>query len=256
MCLLVIAWKSHPEFDLILAANRDEFLQRPARAAEFWDEHPKLLAGKDLEAGGTWLGVTVKGKFCAITNYRDMRNHKKSAPTRGNLPLNYLAGDLEPQPYIESIRPDAHRFNGFNLLLGNKNSLWYYSNIVDRPEELNPGIYGLSNHLLDTPWPKVERAKRSFSAIISDIKPDHERLFALLQDRTTAPDHLLPDTGLDRMTEKKLSSAFIEMEGYGTRSSTILLLKKSGQIEFRERINQKGNTIPARDINFTFTVDK
>lgn len=256
MCLLVFAWKMHPDYELILAANRDEFLQRPARPADFWEEYPGLLAGKDLEGGGTWLGVTAEGKFSAITNYRDMKNHKKIAPTRGKLPLNYLTGNQEPDAYIESIRPDAHRFNGFNLLVGNKGSIWYYSNIQNQPAELGPGIYGLSNHLLDTPWPKVERAKKSMTAITNAEIPDLEELFGLLNDRTPAPDNLLPDTGLDVTTEKRLSSAFIETEGYGTRSSTVILSKKGGQIQFIERINQSGNTIPARDSNITFMTEK
>jgi uncharacterized protein with NRDE domain len=254
MCLLVFAWKVHPEYDLILAANRDEFFNRPARAATFWDEYPDLLAGMDIKGGGTWLGVTLDGKFSAITNYRDMTIHKPDAPTRGNLPLNYLKGGKVPSAYIDSLRSDADRFNGFNLILGNKNCIWYYSNIEDIPKELSPGIYGLSNHLLDSPWPKVERAKEGLAATIGSGKADHEMLFGILSDRTPAPDNQLPDTGLDKTTEKKLSSAFIEMDGYGTRSSTVIMLGKNGQVEFRERVNQNGNTVPSLDTYYRYLI--
>jgi uncharacterized protein with NRDE domain len=254
MCLLVFAWKVQPEYDLILAANRDEFLNRPARAATFWDEYPELLAGMDIIGGGTWLGVTLDGKFSAITNYRDMTIHKPDAPTRGHLPLDYLKGVKAPMAYIDSIRSDADRFNGFNLILGDKNSIWYYSNIEDVPRELGPGIYGLSNHLLNSPWPKVERAKEGLEAIIGSGKPDQETLFGILSDRTPAQDNQLPETGLDKATEKKLSSAFIEMDGYGTRSSTVIMLDKSGQLEFREKVNRIGNTIPSENTYFRYLI--
>lgn len=252
MCLLVFAWKMHPGYDLILAANRDEFYNRPARSATFWDKKPELLAGMDIKGGGTWLGVTLDGKFCAITNYRDMAHHKDNAPSRGNLPLNYLNGRQAPSAYIDSIRSDADRFNGFNLIAGNRNAIWYYSNVQDIPSELGPGIYGLSNHLLDTPWPKVEKAKATLAAIIASDEPTHEKLFRLLNDRTPAPESQLPDTGLDRSTEKKLSSAFIDIDGYGTRSSTVITLKKNGQLEFRERVYQNDNAGAPGDSYFRF----
>jgi uncharacterized protein with NRDE domain len=254
MCLLVFAWKVHPHYDLILAANRDEFLNRPARSATFWDDKPELLAGLDIEGGGTWLGVTLDGKFSAITNYRDMKQHKENAPSRGKLPLNYLNGRQPPSTYIESIRSGADRFNGFNLITGNRNAVWYYSNVQDEPEELKPGIYGLSNHLLDTPWPKVVKAKEALAAIVASDEPTHEKLFGLLHDRTPAPENQLPDTGLDRATEKKLSSAFIEMDGYGTRASTVIMLKKNGQLEFRERVDQNNTKEPPGDSYFRFLI--
>ncbi|MFN2373932.1 MAG: NRDE family protein [Cyclonatronaceae bacterium] len=254
MCLLVFAWKVHPDYDLILAANRDEFLNRPARSATFWDDEPELLAGMDLEGGGTWLGVTLDGKFSAITNYRDMKLHKENAPSRGKLPLNYLNGRKPPSTYIESIRSGADSFNGFNLIAGNRNAIWYYSNIRDMPKELGPGIYGLSNHLLDTPWPKVVKAKEALAAIVASHEPNHEKLFRLLHDRTPAPENQLPDTGLDRAAEKKLSSAFIEMDGYGTRASTVIMLKKNGQLEFRERVHQNSDQETPGDSCFRFLI--
>lgn len=254
MCLLVFAWKIHPDYDLILAANRDEFFNRPTRPATLWDDKPELLAGMDLEGGGTWLGVTLGGKFSAITNYRDMKNHKENAPSRGKLPLNYLSGIQSPSAYIDSIRSGAYRFNGFNLIAGNKNAIWYYSNIQDKPEKLGPGIYGLSNHLLDTPWPKVEKAKETLAEIMAGDEPTHEKLFRLLNNRSPAPENQLPDTGLDRATEKMVSSAFIEMDGYGTRSSTVIMLNKSGHLEFRERVNQNSNEDASGESYFRFLI--
>jgi uncharacterized protein with NRDE domain len=254
MCLLVFALNMHPDYDLLLAANRDEFFNRPARPATFWKDKPKLLAGMDLQGGGTWLGVSLDGKFCAITNYRDLKNHQENAPSRGLLPLNYLESTQSPSAFIDSIRSEADRYNGFNLIAGNRNSTWYYSNIQKKPVELGPGIYGLSNHLLDTPWPKVEKAKETLAEIVSHDEPTHHELFRLLGDRTTAPENQLPDTGLDRAAEKKLSSIFIEMDGYGTRSSTVIMLNKSRYLEFWERVNQNGGEDAPGDSYFSFQI--
>jgi uncharacterized protein with NRDE domain len=241
MCLIVFAWKKHPKFDLILAANRDEFFRRPTEPVEFRGSDPQYLAGKDLRGGGTWLGVSKRGNFSAVTNYRDMRKIKWEASTRGRLPLNFLSGNTEPGEYMQHLRAERERYNGYNLIAGNQHEIWYYSNIEDKPRKLKPGIYGLSNHLLDTPWPKVTRAKRAMTQILHENdEPERKALFRLLADTAEASDDQLPDTGLDAALEKKLSPAFIRTDDYGTRSSHLLLIGTGGTVEFHERVYENG----------------
>lgn len=159
MCLIILAKNYHKEFPFIFAANRDEFYDRPAQKAEFWKEHPNLLAGKDLKGGGTWLGITSLGKFAAITNYRDFSSINESAPSRGKIVKNFLVGETDINEYSLRLKDEAKMYNGFNLFYGNVHSLNYYSNITNRVEEVPDGIHGLSNHLLNTAWDKVEAGK-------------------------------------------------------------------------------------------------
>jgi uncharacterized protein with NRDE domain len=254
MCLIVFAWKSHPGYELILAANRDEFLDRPALPARFWPEFPEILAGKDLKEGGTWMGVDVMGRFSAVTNYREIGNIKKNAASRGSLPLNYLAGEDAPGKYLSEIDKNAMAYNGFNLLTGNTQSLWYYSNVTRKTIELDPGIFGLSNHLLDTPWFKVKRSREVFEGLVSDGEPDDEKILAMLSDPVEAPESKLPDTGLEKEVEKKVSAAFISMENYGTRCSTILRISKDGYIDLRERQYDNADRNRATDRHYRFRV--
>lgn len=235
MCLIVFAYDHHPEYQLIFAANRDEFYNRPTAAADFWEEHPEVLAGRDLKAGGTWMGVTRVGRWAAVTNFRAAGEQVEDAPSRGALVRSYLRGDQEPQEFMEEMAPKADRYNGFNLFTGDLQELWYLSNRNGTPETVTPGIHGISNHLLDTPWPKVERAKRLLEERLDagDVTP--ESLLELLADRRSVPDEELPDTGVPIEWERTLSSVFITSPSYGTRSSTVLLISRSGEVTFVER---------------------
>lgn len=237
MCLIAFAYKTHPDYPLILIANRDEFYKRPARRAQYWvDEgYPDILAGKDLTAGGTWMGLRTNGAWAALTNHRDLGRIKENPPSRGALVLNYLKGDLTAGQYLNQIQEAAPQYNGFNLLAGDKNSVFHFSNESEGITELKPGVHGLSNALLNTPWPKLEKAKSDLSRIVENnaIHPDY--LFAILTDDERADPAELPQTGLSPEMEQAVSSIFIKTEGYGTRCSTLLLIDKKGGIEFTER---------------------
>ncbi|MBW2367487.1 MAG: NRDE family protein [Deltaproteobacteria bacterium] len=236
MCLILFAHKAHPEYPLVVAANRDEFYNRPTRPMTFWRNDPDLLAGRDLEAGGTWLGVTRSGRFAAITNYRNPKSVNDNAPSRGQLVTDYLVGHNSPEHYLARLRGTADRYNGFNLLVANFEGLYFFSNRNGRIEKLSPGIYGLSNQLLDTPWPKVEIGKAGLVKLLSGADLLHvEDLFDLLAQRRQAPDDRLPDTGIGIEWERILSPLFIESPDYGTRSSTVLVMNKSGRVTIAER---------------------
>lgn len=243
MCLLVFSYRQHPDYDLVFAANRDEFYGRPTRAAEFWkeEEYPSLLAGKDLEAGGTWMGVAKDGDFSALTNYRDPSISKEDPPSRGHLVRDFLINGDKPEEYMRKVHQVADRYNGFNLLTGNTGRLLYYSNQQKEIVPLQPGLYGLSNKLLDTPWPKVQKAKKQLAGEISSRQLDIENLFAILADDQIASDEQLPDTGIPKELEKAVSSIFINTERYGTRNSTVLLIEKSGLVYFEERRFKNGS---------------
>jgi len=235
MCLIVFANKFHKDYKLIFAANRDEFYDRPAVQAEFWNDHPDLLAGKDLQAGGTWMGITKAGRFAAITNYRDMKNIKNNAPSRGRITLDYLVTDVSAEDYFLNIKNELKDFNGFNLVLGNRDELFYFSSINAKIEKINPGIHGLSNAFLDTPWQKVKISKKRFQNIIQKNNFDESELFDLLSSTEYADDEQLPDTGAGKNLEKILSPVFIKSEKYGTRCSTVLLIDKNDNVHFVEK---------------------
>ncbi|MFZ1687836.1 MAG: NRDE family protein [Flavobacteriales bacterium] len=244
MCLILFAYRSHPRFPLIVAANRDEFLARPTAQASFWTEDPDILAGRDEVAGGTWLGVTRQGRFAAVTNYRDLRRPRPSdPPSRGMLVLQALKGSFD--------HSGSERYDGFNLLFGTVHDLHYHNNIDRTWSLVEPGVHGLSNHLLDTPWPKVQRARAAFASVIGTDEPDPEALFTMLSDRTIAPDNLLPDTGIGLPRERALSSAFITTEDYGTRCSTVVLFATDGRITFEER-----SWRPTNAVRYNFTTSQ
>jgi uncharacterized protein with NRDE domain len=255
MCLIAFAYNVHPSYRLILAANRDEFYGRPSSSADFWKDHPQVLAGRDLKSGGTWLGMTKDGKFAAVTNYRDPSTLKSSAPSRGRLVSRYLTGNKNADKYLNNISSQADRYNGFNLLLGDDNELFVFSNRGEK-QKLKAGIYGLSNHLLNTHWPKVARSKRMLKVAL-DKKGDalEEELFALLADRRVPPDGKLPATGIGREWERLLSSIFIESPIYGTRSSTILLVGKNRRVRFVEKVFD-GQKEPWIESSFSFVMEK
>jgi uncharacterized protein with NRDE domain len=253
MCLILFAWKMDENYPLVLAANRDEFYERPSAPAAFWEDAPDLLGGRDLQEGGTWLGITRKGRLAALTNYRDPSSLKTGTPSRGRLVSDYLRSREIPEDYLRRIVPDAERYNGFNLIVGDTDDLFCFSNRGGSRERLDPGIYGLSNRLLDTPWPKVEHGKTALLALLKE-GPSPETLFALLTDRARPPDDRLPDTGVGLAWERILSPLFIESPVYGTRSSTVLLIDRRGGVTFAERVFN-GAADPRMTARFAFRIE-
>ena len=247
MCLIVFAWRVVPGVPLIAAANRDEFYERATAPAGVWPEHPQIYAGRDLKAGGSWMGITQSGqdgvspRFAAITNIRCPSEHREDAPSRGHLVSDYLAGTMSPQDYVDAIRGDCPAYNGFNLVLGDRDTLIWFSNKgQDDPrngQPLEPGIYGLSNALLDAPWPKVLKTKAQFASLLCLGAPD-EAFFEMLADTTPAPDMRLPETGVPLDLERVLSAVRIETPGYGTRTSTVVKLYADAPAVLHEMLIQ------------------
>ena len=235
MCLIAFAWRAHPGYRLVVAANRDEYFRRPAAPAAFWDDHRAILAGRDLEAGGTWLGVTLEGRFAAITNYRNPADRRSDAPTRGHLVSEYLAGVQGPREYVAAVARKASQYNGFSMLAGDLGSMWFLSNRGGEALEIAPGVHALSNHLLDTPWPKVEQGKALVRAALE--RPfDADALLAAFDDTRTVAGAALPDTGVGLELEERLSAIRIAPHGgYGTRCSTALAIGEDGRVTFAER---------------------
>ncbi|MEJ2384415.1 MAG: NRDE family protein [Xanthomonadales bacterium] len=236
MCLILFAWRAHPRYELVLAANRDEFHERPAAAAGFWAEHDEILAGRDLEAGGTWLGVTRHGRFAALTNYRETpRSAHDARRSRGQLVTAWLTGADEPLEAAGGLAAAGTDYAGFNLLLGRPGELVYLSNRGVDPRPVTSGLHGLSNHLLDTDWPKVSAGRERLAALLADETVDPERLFDLLTD-THAVGGTLPDGVAARLAPENLArQLFIRSPVYGTRCSTVLLLGRDGEVFFEER---------------------
>jgi uncharacterized protein with NRDE domain len=253
MCLILFANNIHPHYLLVLAANRDERHARPTAPAAFWNDEPDIYGGRDLEQGGTWLGVSRSGAFAAVTNYRNGSDLGLPSRSRGELVANYLRAAKPPAHYLEQVKVDAGAYRGFNLLVGNSTELHWHSNRSDRTERLSPGVHGLSNHLLDTPWPKVERGKRRLGELLSSRSQQLvDGLFSMLAERTPAPDHALPDTGVGFARERVLSPAFIVSPEYGTRSSTVLLIDYHGEVNFIERsFGESGTQIGSSAVTFT-----
>jgi uncharacterized protein with NRDE domain len=244
MCLIVFAYRCHPRYRLVVAANRDEFYRRPTAPAAFWPECPQVLAGRDLEQGGTWLGVTRGGRIAALTNYRDPAANRADARSRGALVRDYLGGGVGPAAFAEQAAAAGRDYNGFNLLAGDGESLRYCSNRDGAAYEVPPGVHGLSNHLLDTPWPKVARAKTALAACLEGREETlAARLFALLADAVPAADEDLPDTGVGLAWERTLSPIFIASPDYGTRSSTVVLAGYDGRVWFIERTWPEGSEL-------------
>lgn len=236
MCLILFAYHVHPTYKLIVAANRDEFYGRETAPAHFWEDHSEILAGRDLEKMGTWMGVTKKGRFAAVTNYRNPKEITEGKLSRGELVSNYLNSSERPEDYLKMIERNAGQYPGFNLLIGGPNELFYFSNVTKKSVKIERGIHGVSNHLLNTEWPKVKLGKENLAHILTQ-KEDVmiESLFHILQKNDVAPDESLPKTGVSLELERLLSSIFIKSEGYGTRSSTVLLMKEN-EIIFNERV--------------------
>jgi uncharacterized protein with NRDE domain len=235
MCTLLLAHQAHPKYRLVLAANRDEFYDRPTAAAGFWKEAPQVFGGRDLIHGGTWLAVTAAGRIAALTNYREPHTERRDGPSRGALVSEFVKGDTTPDAYLAQLRAKALPYSGYNLIVGDTERLLHYSNRSDRVTPLHAGIHGVSNHLLDTPWPKVVKGKAELARVLEGGEVAPESLFALLADCSKAPDAELPDTGVGLELERLLSSIFITSERYGTRSSTVLLVDHDLRATFIER---------------------
>jgi uncharacterized protein with NRDE domain len=245
MCLLVVAWQAHPRYSLVVAANRDEFHERPTAPMAKWPPPHDILAGRDLRANGTWLALERRRRFGVVTNFRDLQKPQPQAPSRGGLIPRYLSGEAPPAAFFGALEADAAAYAGFNLLLADRDSLWYGCNRTDSDgtpaqssfaRALAPGVYGLSNQFLDTPWPKLRRVRQEFAAWLARGTGSTQELFAMLEDRTLVQtDEELPRTGLSREWERILSAPFVLHPEYGTRSSTVLLLEHSGAFALIER---------------------
>lgn len=239
MCLIVFAWKLIPDCPLVAVTNRDEFFARPTKPAGWWQDHPDIYAGRDLQGGGTWMGVNRRGRFAALTNIRNGEPKRPDAPSRGALVTNYLNSDISTTDYLEQLKAEGGRYQGYNLLLGDADKLVWYANEGDADprngQVLAPGIYGLSNGLLDTPWPKTVRAKAQFASLLCQSAPD-DAYFELLTDSTPAADCRLPKTGVSLEWERLLSPIFIAAHDYGTRASTLVRLHGNGSAQLVERV--------------------
>lgn len=254
MCLILLAWHSHPEYPLVFAGNRDEAYGRPSAAADFWKDDPEIFGGRDLELGGTWLGLRRNGRFAAVTNYRDGPARQPAPRSRGELTANFLRGGAEPASYLKKVAPDAALYGGFTLLVGDLDRLYGLSNRGGGVEELAPGVHGLSNHLLNTPWPKILRGKQRVSALLGAGENELiEGLFEALADRSAASSADLPDTGVGAARERELSPAFIAADHYGTRASTVLLIARGGKVIFVERrFGPRGAPLGQTERRFAF----
>jgi uncharacterized protein with NRDE domain len=252
VCLILFAHRAHPRYRLVVAANRDEWFRRPSAPAAFWPERPDLLAGRDLEQGGTWLGVTRAGRFAALTNYRDPRSKRDAAPSRGALVTGFLAGEDAPGAYAERLAGQAARYNGFNLLAADGDELACASSRAARAARVEPGVHGLSNGVLDEPWPKVRKGRERLAAVLAG-RFEAADLFALLKDESRADDAELPATGVSLEWERQLSAMHIRAEGYGTRCATVVLVDADGTVAFHERtFDPDGRAV--NDVEHRFTL--
>lgn len=242
MCLIFLAINQHPNYKLIVAANRDEFYARRTSAAEFWKNHPAILGGCDLEAVkpdgtcGTWMAINKNGRIAMVTNYRDLKNLRTNAPSRGHLVTDFLLSNEQPEKYLKNIEPSAGEYNGFNLIVGSAGGLYYLSNYKKGIEKIENGFHGLSNALLDTPWPKVSKGREIMKPLFSSEKVDAEKLLNALRDEHQAPDDQLPETGVGLERERMLSSMFIKSLNYGSRCSTVVTIDQNNRAEFTERV--------------------
>ena len=244
MCLIVFAWQVVPGAPLVACANRDEFYDRPTSAAARWPDHPAIYAGRDLKGGGSWMGVTTPeagSRFAALTNIRGPHERRLDAPSRGALVSDFLAGSMSAPDYIAGIIDAGDLYNGFNLVLGDRHALYWYSNRAGgdprNGQPLAPGIYGVSNGLLDAPWPKVVRTKAEFASLLCQGAPE-DAYFEMLADTTRAPDMRLPDTGIEIGLERTLSAVCIESPGYGTRTSTVVKVFDDAPAQLHEKLLQ------------------
>lgn len=236
MCLILFAHKAHRDYQLILAANRDEAYARPSTPAAFWQDHREIYGGRDLEQGGTWLGLTLGGRIAAVTNFRSDHGGGNAALSRGLLVSGYLTDRSDAESFLERTQQQAVQYRGFIVIAGNPDALFWYSNRGPGVRRVLPGVHGLSNHLLDTPWPKIVRSKQALNSLLRASEDALVTgLFDILGDRSEAADHELPDTGVGLVRERRLSANFVSNEHYGTRASTVVLIDTAGETLFIER---------------------
>jgi uncharacterized protein with NRDE domain len=236
MCLILFSYKKHPRYKLIVAANRDEFYARPTAPADYWSDHPEVMAGRDMEALGTWMGINKKsGDLAMLTNYRDLANLKSVAPSRGALVSDFLIHDGFAEEYYDVLESSLPEYNGFNLVLGNPDSLSYFSSEFKGLKPLAPGVYGLSNALMNSPWPKVQKGKLKLEAITEERDFGVEHLFEAMRDEDLASDKDLPETGVGLEKERMLSPMFIKSPQYGSRCTTVILVDQQDRVLYAER---------------------
>lgn len=234
MCLILFALHQHPDYPLVVIANRDEYYARPARAAHWWSDRPGIFAGRDLQARGTWLGVNKNGCFAAVTNVRESGGMTPGEKSRGELPTLYLDGGEAPQTYLENLQNNAVSYSGYNLLLGNKDGLWFASNRENEIRKIMPGVYGISNGRFDEAWPKLSSGKLELERMLgTDF--DEQGLMGILTDSNIASDHELPSTGVALDIERLLSSRFIRSPQYGTRACSVVTIDTSNRVTFTEQ---------------------
>ena len=240
MCLITFAYQSHPEFPLIIIANRDEFYERPTATVDFWDDAPNILAGKDLRMGGSWLGVSKSGRFAAITNYRDPSRPESGQLSRGGIVKAYLNSNQSSAAFIEELRGHKDLYGGLNVLLYDGEEFHHYNNVFDEHQIVSPGVHSVSNATLNTPWPKVTFAVKTLQTAIEHEALKTNQLISLLTNTEIAPDEALPDTGVGIHLERALSAAFVKLPNYGTRCSTAITFHKNGAIQLLERTYEQG----------------
>lgn len=253
MCLIGFHINDHPTYKLIIAANRDEVYERPTEKASFWEDHPSILAGRDLVQMGTWLGITKYGRIAALTNYRKLEDHDETKTSRGEIVTNFLLDQVDGKTYLKNLKENNDKYNGFNTIVGTVDDLYYYGNYQSDIIKLEDGTHALSNHLLNTPWPKVTQIKSLIEQYVNHhkhIQPDD--LFKILQTAEIAQDDDLPDTGVGLKLERQLSPIFIKMPKYGTRSSTVILVTHNNDVQFIERTYNHGEKI--ENVQYCFQI--
>lgn len=255
MCLLLISYKQFDNFPLIIAANRDEYFDRPSQAAHFWKDNPLILAGRDLKYGGSWLGVNRKGRFAAVTNFREPPKKIAGVRSRGILVSEYLMTDIKAEAYLKDLLDRLEQFDGFNLLVGDRNALYFLGSLEKQIRTLDTGVYGISNGIFNCAWPKVIQGKDKLIKIMNiSGQPDETSLFELLADDTIPSDDDLPDTGIGLEWEQKLGSIFVKADPFGTRCSTLLSINLDGQVRFSERnFDNVGNDLGTE--RYTFNLE-
>lgn len=253
MCLVLYAFNRSEEYPVIFAANRDEYYNRATAPMQFWTDHPHILAGRDLEQGGTWFGIHTSGRFAALTNYRDPRWVKPHAPSRGGIIVDFLESRQSIRQFAAGMENRFNAYAGFNLLFGNREQTYWFSSVKNRCEPVSSGVHGLCNRDLNTPWPKVEKGKKALEKAIQHpfSKAD---LMTILSDQSRPEDHLLPDTGVGIEWERYLSPLFIQSPGYGTRSSTVMCISRTGVITVFEKTHPlPGDDKRVEDREFTIS---
>lgn len=239
MCVSFLSVRQNSKFPFVLTLNRDEFYSRPTSPLDHWGENGNIVGGKDLQGNGTWLGVDLSGRFAAVTNFRDGSSQKEIKRSRGLLVSEFLSSQQSPRDYLAQLSRDRHHYYGYNILVGSVEEIFHYSNQSDEVAVLDDGIHGLSNHLLNTPWPKVELGKERLGRIVSNTEVlSYDEILELMKDRSMPPDEMLPSTGVKYEIEKLVSSIFIESAkySYGTRTTSIVFFDSSSRsLKFFER---------------------